>query len=1418
MKRIASLVLLLGALAPQLLAQAVTWEPAAPQTGQTLTIHYDLLQGPLPDDLESIVLHWGLYDPVGGGWSLPPAANWPEGSSSPDGFALQSPMPADGGVATVALPSIEPMEHIAFVFTDGGANWDNNGGANWTVDYVAAGTAVWWTPLEPETGDTVSIFYDLAAGELPAGPVLLHWGVNEEGHGNWAEPPAEIWPAGTQLTGDGHAARTPMVAQDGVWSVQIVAAAGIESLHFVFTNGSAWDTNGGANWDLWIGDPPVFAQVWHRFLLDTRSARFTGIRPVTQANLAGSMNGWNSSANPMVEGPAGVWTTDLVLQEGTHQYKFVTNGGEWNVDPDNPLNNPDDNNNSVLVLAPEAAPRGTGFSRPSGWTGDEAASFDLALGVRAPDGGEALVPDACTVTVDGAPAPHGWSGDSLTVSLAFDAPGQVHRALFTLVDEDGDAREVAWTGALAGAGWTALDDAGDDDGPGLYSYPTPFSGYADLRALRMSEAAGGDTLRVEVELGMVHDYSLVRLRLLPDLTADLSGDHISDELLTPDWAAGGVAVTLRKPGSPHLLPAQDNRLLHGHHPLVAGADVPVWISGTSLFADLPMDLLEDRLGSWQEDWFVSAVAEIDGVAPVSGGVFEPGPAVGGLDAAWDCDAYDALDADVAGLEDRLLGNSNLSRAAALDGVGRGFRAVRPEEVGPHMAAPGPVVRILTQGAPTILAGRTIRGTATANAVGDVALVRQAGEADPDTFVVPLAGGAWSQHVSLAEGVNHFQAFAVDGEGEWGASSSLDCELLRDHAPRTRAEATLQPDGSVRLYGGNTIDIDGDIVSWSWEAEAGNPAELVLTGASQQTASIPDPPAVDGAYWLQLTVVDAEGHEGVARALLEIENGAPRPLAANGYPNWVRDAIVYEIYVRSFDAQRTLAAVTARLDEIARLGVNTIWFMPVFEGPSDHGYAVSDYMAIESDYGTEDDLRELVEAAHDRGLRVVLDMIINHSSSDHPWFQNALEFGVDSPYRDWYMFNPDGSWQYYYDWQSLPNFNVSNADMKHFVFEMCRHWIEDVDVDGYRCDVAWGPQERDAQFWRDWRASIRTLKPDLFLLGEAGATDFTIFDNRFNLAYDWELFWQALQNLDTVSPSTLHDRVSNFGIWFPETALPFRFLENHDEARFIAEHGVEQAKLAAALLFSLPGVPLVYAGQEVGETTARGLIDWSDPLGLHSFYQLLCETRAAYKHFSGPRAERLDTSDPSQVYAIARLPQEGLAPADAGVVLAAYNLSGTARGTTLQLDREGWGMTDGTWYLTDLYTGETLQWDFGVPGELTVDLAAWEPRWWLLSDEPATVAVGNPVPGRALDFELGAPWPNPFNPSVQVELQVPAGREPVELAVYNLLGQRVAVLHEGVLPAGRHAFRWTAEAQASGVYLLQARRGTVAAQRKIVLLK
>lgn len=186
MIRVAVLLLIL---ATSLRAQTTWTEPAAPRQGDAVTFFYDALAGTLPDNGTQVWMHWGILNDLGA-WGAPPQEIWPAGSQlHSDNVALQSPMTNGGNqVWSVTVDFTPEITSIAYVFTDRGNNWDNNAGNNWELVFLAAGAVSWWSPADPEPGDSITIYYDAVAGTLPNGAtnVILHWGVNEAGHGDGA--------------------------------------------------------------------------------------------------------------------------------------------------------------------------------------------------------------------------------------------------------------------------------------------------------------------------------------------------------------------------------------------------------------------------------------------------------------------------------------------------------------------------------------------------------------------------------------------------------------------------------------------------------------------------------------------------------------------------------------------------------------------------------------------------------------------------------------------------------------------------------------------------------------------------------------------------------------------------------------------------------------------------------------------------------------------------------------------------------------------------------------------------------------------------------------------------------------------------------------------------------------------------------
>src|ERR1043166_575064 len=297
-------------------------------------------------------------------------------------------------------------------------------------------------------------------------------------------------------------------------------------------------------------------------------------------------------------------------------------------------------------------------------------------------------------------------------------------------------------------------------------------------------------------------------------------------------------------------------------------------------------------------------------------------------------------------------------------------------------------------------------------------------------------------------------------------------------------------------------------------------------------------------------------------------------------DWVRDGVIYEIYPRAFSQQGTFNAITARLDELKELGVTILWLMPIHpigqekkKGTIGSPYAVRDYYGINPDYGTADDLKRLVREAHVRGLKVIIDIVANHTSWD----------SVLMKHPEFYKHDAQGNITYPYDWYDIAALNYGNAELRRYMTDMLKHWLREFDLDGFRCDVA---GEVPTDFWENARRDLEQIKPDIVMLAEAHKPELQV--TAFDLDYSWPLhtaLTNALQGRGRASDLRV-EWEKEVKEW-PRGALHMRFSDNHDERRAIARFGEPAALAASALMFTLDGVPMLYNGMEVGDTTESG---------------------------------------------------------------------------------------------------------------------------------------------------------------------------------------------------------------------------------------
>jgi glycosidase len=303
------------------------------------------------------------------------------------------------------------------------------------------------------------------------------------------------------------------------------------------------------------------------------------------------------------------------------------------------------------------------------------------------------------------------------------------------------------------------------------------------------------------------------------------------------------------------------------------------------------------------------------------------------------------------------------------------------------------------------------------------------------------------------------------------------------------------------------------------------------------------------------------------------------------PEWVKRGVIYEIFPRVFSEEGSFKGIEKKLDHIQQLGANIIWLMPIFpigtqdrKGSLGSPYAVRDLMAINPDYGTGEDLHSLVRAVHQRNMKIILDIVPNHGADDYVLMKDFPEgFLTDENSTD-VRKEPD--------WSDVTDFNFDELRIRQHLKNVFLYWIEEFDIDGYRCDVA-GLVPYD--FWHELIGELKRLKPDIYLLAEW--EDPEILLTGFHSDYGWTEYHDLLDiRLKNQRTARVLETVQVKSDFYPQNHITMRFLENHDEKRSLKTFGIQAIEAYTTLLFTLPGIPLIYAGQEIGELETPSLFE------------------------------------------------------------------------------------------------------------------------------------------------------------------------------------------------------------------------------------
>ena len=286
-------------------------------------------------------------------------------------------------------------------------------------------------------------------------------------------------------------------------------------------------------------------------------------------------------------------------------------------------------------------------------------------------------------------------------------------------------------------------------------------------------------------------------------------------------------------------------------------------------------------------------------------------------------------------------------------------------------------------------------------------------------------------------------------------------------------------------------------------------------------------------------------------------------------DWVKDAVIYEVYLRSFSKEGTFKVLEERIPELKKIGVTVVWLMPIHpvgkinrKGKLGSPYSVQDYYAVNPEFGTLEDFTSLVKTVHRNGLKIIIDLVANHTAWDNPmvkenpeWYTHDKNGKIISP-------NPD--------WTDVADLNYDQPGLRKYMIQMMKYWVHDIGIDGFRCDVA---ELVPTDFWESARKELDTIKP-VMMLSEGSIPEHHV--KAFDLTYSWNVY-DILENvIKGWTPATIFDDLlKSESHQYPRHSLRMRFNTNHDknawDAPAVKKFSPEGARATAVLMFTYPGV-------------------------------------------------------------------------------------------------------------------------------------------------------------------------------------------------------------------------------------------------------
>ncbi len=374
-----------------------------------------------------------------------------------------------------------------------------------------------------------------------------------------------------------------------------------------------------------------------------------------------------------------------------------------------------------------------------------------------------------------------------------------------------------------------------------------------------------------------------------------------------------------------------------------------------------------------------------------------------------------------------------------------------------------------------------------------------------------------------------------------------------------------------------------------------------------------------------------------------------------HPDWTKNANIYEVNLRQYTESGTIMAFMRELPRLRNMGVDILWFMPIHpigeknrKGTLGSYYSVKDYTGINKEFGYIDEFAKLVELAHMLNMKIIIDWVANHTAWDHAWV---------TEHPEWYDKDADGNMYAPHGWADVVQLDFDNQDLRMAMIEEMKYWLVEADIDGFRCDVA---GEVPTEFWDQARVELDKVKP-VFMLAEAEKDELLV--NAFDMDYGWTL--HSLSNKIAKGDTTLNALDGYFNdqkVTFPKGAFKMNFTTNHDENSWngtVHERYGEGYKTFAVLMATVPGMPMIYTGQESDlnkrlEFFEKDLVDWGN-YPSNQFYRVLLNLKkgnqALWNGDFGGELVRVNTDQDESVFAFVR-------KKDDKAVFVVLNLSGS----------------------------------------------------------------------------------------------------------------------------------------------------------------